>query len=94
MALDWVEYLEPHARRMYAPASDNGIGAAHLLLKRRDEMPNQFTQRDIYRRCWAGLDVESVKGAIEVLVEYGHLIEFLSDTGGRPTAVYVWRPAP
>lgn len=93
MALDWCEYLEPHARRMYAPATDNGIGAAHLLLKRRDELPEQFTQRDVYRKCWAGLDVDSVKGAVDVLVEYGHLFEFTTDTGGRPSAIYAWRPA-
>lgn len=92
-ALDWCEFLEPHARRMYAPATDNGVSAAHLLLHRRDELPDQFTQRDVYRRNWTGLDRDSVQGATDVLVEYGHLIEFLPDTGGRPTAVYAWRPA-
>lgn len=92
LALDWCEFLEPHARRMYAPASDNGIGAAHLLVKHRGDLPEQFTARDVYRRCWAGLDRESAEAAIEVLIEHGQLSEFTADTGGRPTAVYVWRP--
>jgi hypothetical protein len=90
-ALDWCEYLEPHARRIYAPATDNGISAAHLLAKRRGDLPAQFTARDIYRKGWSGLDRDSVEGALEVLVEYGHLAEFDLDTGGRPTSTYVWR---
>lgn len=90
-ALDWCEFLEAHARRIYAPACDNGLSAAHLLVKRRQELPGQFTTRDVYRRGWAGLDREAVEGAVEVLVEHGHLAEQLIDTGGRPTAIYTWR---
>lgn len=90
-ALDWCEYLEPHARRIYAPATDNGISAAHLLVKRRGDLPAQFTARDVYRKGWSGLDRDSTEAALEVLGEYGHLVEFDLDTGGRPTSTYVWR---
>ena len=93
-ALDWCEYLEPHARRMYSAATDNGLTAAHLLLRKRKDLPESFTAREIYRRCWAGLDRESVEDGLEVLTDYGHVAEVITDTGGRPTAVYTWRSLP
>lgn len=91
MALDWIEFLEPHARRMYAPATDSGITAAHLLVRRRGELPPRFTARDVYRKSWTGLGRKPVEEALRVLVEYGHLAEYDVDTGGRPSTEYVWR---
>lgn len=93
-ALDWCDFLEPHARRIYAPATDNGLSAAHLLTRKRAELPGEFTARDVYRRHWSGLDRESVEAALELLVEHGHLIEHNTDTGGRPTAAFEWRACP
>lgn len=91
-ALDWITYLESHARRIYAPLGDGGVMAAHLLLRKRKDLPDCFAARDVYRRCWAGLDAESVKEAIELLIEYGHLQPLPSEPGiGRPTATYRWR---
>lgn len=90
-ALDWCGYLESHARRIYAPLADGGIGAAHLLLKRRSDLPDPFTARDVYNRDWSGLDREAVERAIEALIEYGHLAELPPEQGnGRPTARYRW----
>jgi hypothetical protein len=90
-ALDWIEFLEAHARRIYAPASDNGLSAAHLLLKRRDALDADFTARDVYRRGWAGLGKDEVEGALDVLVEHGHLLQATVETGGRPTSIYRWQ---
>ncbi len=96
-ALDWLEYLEPHARRVYAPADGGGVAAAHLLLRRRADLirvhHGEFTTRDVYRKGWAGLDRDTVEAAVEVLVEYGHVREEIAETGGRPTTTYVWRRA-
>lgn len=94
MALDWIEFLEPHARRMYAPAIDSGITAAHLLVRRRGELPPRFTARDVYRKSWSGLSRKPVEKALRTLVEYGHLAEFDVDTGGRPSTEYSWRTEP
>jgi len=90
-ALDWIPYLEGHARRIYAPATDNGIGAAYLLNAKRKELGSRFTARDVYRKGWAGLDRDSTEAAIDVLLEYGHLDEHMAETGGRPLAQFVWR---
>lgn len=95
-ALNFCEYLEGHARRMYAPATDSGLTGAHLMLKRRADIGDTFTARDIYRRGWSGLaDAEAVQDALDVLVEHGHLYAVPSPdaTGGRPTVTYAWRAA-
>lgn len=93
-ALGWCEYLEGHARRIYAPASDNGLSAAHLLLKKRPSLPDGFTARDVYRKGWAGLtDAEVVAGGLDTLAEYRHVHETSvpsRDAGGRPTVEYRW----
>jgi len=93
-ALDWCGYLEGHARRMYAPAIDGGLSAAHVLLRKRKELADGFTARDVYRKGWGGLATpEAVADALAVLAEYRHLRECRTDTGGRPTISYAWRGA-
>lgn len=96
-ALDWCDYLEGHARRIYAPAMDNGLSAAHLILKRHRELGDAFTLRDLQRRCWAGLsDRDTIAEGLELLVEHRHLVERVepaSPNGGRPSVVYAWRAA-
>jgi hypothetical protein len=97
-AIDWCVYLEAHARRIYAPAADDGLAGAHLILKRRGDLPERFTAREVYRRGWAGLgDSEAAGAALDMLVEYGHLETIdvpVGESGGRPSVVYAWRRAP
>ncbi len=92
-ALAWLEFLEPHARRLYA-GIDSACAAAHALLRKRQNLPDQFTARDVYRRGWSGLDREAVEAGLALLVDHGHLAEICTETGGRPTVDYRWRPAP
>lgn len=90
-ALGWCEHLEGHARRVYAPATDNGLTAAHLLLRKRDSLPDGFTTRDVYRKCWAGLDDPgTVAEALNVLTDHRQVIEVSEMTGGRPSVAYRW----
>lgn len=90
-ALDWCGYLEAHARRIYAPAMDGGLSAAHALLRRRSELGESFTARDVYRRGWSGLtDADTVAEALDVLAEYRHLAASTVETGGRPSLAYAW----
>lgn len=93
-ALAWLEFLEPHARRLYSEATAPGVAAAHLLIAKRSELPEVFTARDVYRRCWAGLDRHAVEDAAELLIDYGHLTAVVEETGGRPTITYRWRATP
>lgn len=92
-ALDWLEFLEAHARRIYSPATDNGIAAAHLIAGKREQLPDGFSCRDLYRKGWSGLDrAEAAQSGLNVLVEYGHLGEYEEETATRPVTRYVWRP--
>ena len=90
-ALGWCDYLEGHARRVYAPAIDNGLTAAHALLRKRRDLGESFTARDVYRRGWSGLtEPGAVAEGLNVLCEYRHLAESETETGGRPSVLYTW----
>lgn len=89
-ALAWLEYLEPHARRIYHAADAPQADTARLLLARlrRGEVGSPFKPRDIYRKCWHGLaSAQGVRAAIDLLADYGYLKESPHDQAGigRPT---------
>lgn len=90
-ALALGEYFESHARRLHASGQRASVKAARLILDkaRRGDLPEPFTQRDVYRPQWAGLtDREAVADAVDLLAAHGWLTETTIETGGRPTAVY------
>ncbi|MBS3022814.1 DUF3987 domain-containing protein [Acidiphilium multivorum] len=87
-AIRWTEYLESHARRLYAQILDPGMVAALLLAGRLPELPETFTARDVYRRGWAGLDRAATERALEVLADFHHVAVKTETTGGRPSAIY------
>ena len=93
-ALGWGDYLRGHANRLYSAATQGSIDAARLILKRKDKLPNPLKAREIQRKGWTGLSSpEEVSSALEVLVDYGHLMELSVEsgvTGGRPTKAYRW----
>lgn len=89
-ALAWIDYLTPHAERVYHAVSHPETGAAELLLARlRDgKLPSTFKPWEICRAGWHGLtDREAVKKACRLLFEHRWLIEIETParTGaGRP----------
>ena len=75
-AVQWCEYLETHARRIYGLVNDIGIQAATRLASKIQEgvLRDGFTARDVYRKEWGLLDTkELVELAIEELVFAGWL---------------------
>ena len=92
-AIAFSEYLESHARRIYSYATRPDIDAAKTLLKRlaSGKLPDVFKARDLSQKGWAGLESPSkAQSAIDLLVEYHHLIVEEIPTGGRPTTFYHW----
>jgi putative DNA primase/helicase len=94
LACDWCQFLEQHARRVYQSALDGDAETAQRLAERiKQTLPNPFTPRDVYRKCWAGLDTpELVEKAISILESRNWLkaIEAPSgERGGRPS-IKVW----
>lgn len=99
-ALAWIDYLTPHARRVYHAVEHPETGAAELILARlrRGELPPKFKAWEISRKGWHGLtDREAVKKACRLLLEHDWLIE-LDTVGGQgvgrpPDPVYAVSPA-
>jgi putative DNA primase/helicase len=95
-AIAWAAYLESHARRVYAIATNSASIAAKALAKRitKGELRDGFALRDVYRKHWAGLsDRQAVTHAVDLLVDLGWLREVVEETGGKPKVTYRINPA-
>ena len=93
-ALRWAKYLEGHAMRIYGAAVAPEIAGAVSLADhiRRGDGDTLFVARDIYRRGWTALDVETTPKAIQILIDYHWLRGKRLDTGGRPTYMFEINP--
>lgn len=98
-ACDWCEYLETHARRVYAsqvrPEHYAAIVLSRRLAKGWKHEPGTFTVRDVYRNGWEYLDdPETVRKALLVLQEYGWVAEERAPEKGpgRPSETYLINP--
>jgi putative DNA primase/helicase len=95
-AIAWAEYLETHARRIYAPAISPDMDAARALAKRieANDVGAAFALRDIYRQGWSGLSTrDEVAAAVGVLADYDWLRSFEETTPGRTRTLYRVNPA-
>jgi hypothetical protein len=87
-AAAWCEYLETHARRLYASAENPAMEAARVLLERirKGDVSDGDSTRSVYRRHWAKLSKpEEVNSACGVLEEFGWLRIEVAKTSGRST---------
>jgi putative DNA primase/helicase len=90
-----VDYLDAHARRMYAVELEPGRAAAYTLAQRiiAGALPDGITVRDICERDWRGLSTRSaVDVGLAVLAERGWLRVETAQTGGRPMTVVRLHP--
>ena len=96
-ACAWCEYLESHAKRIYAAHSaslDHGVIALAGKIK-AGELADTFTLRDVYRPGWRRLDTQGkAKAAADELIEMGWLrgTTETSPMGGRPKTTYQTSP--
>ena len=96
-ACAWVEYLESHARRMYAPALSPATSSAYALADRlqKSELHNGFTLREVYNNGWYALsEMEEALGAVELLEDLGWLepVKEKKKGPGRPKTRYLVNP--
>jgi hypothetical protein len=95
MAIRWADYLEAHARRVYAAAAVAPVDTAKLIWKRIESNTIKcgFTARDIYTRGWSQLkDKAEVERGLGALV-HGHWLAMCpEETGGRPIVRYYINP--
>ena len=92
-AVAWAEYLETHARRLYAQALAPDVVAAIELDRHLPDLPDPFKARDVYRRHWRHLDREGTQAALEVLEDYGRVTAECTTGVGRPTKNYRVHPS-
>jgi len=96
LAADWCEYLEVHARKVYAAELGTDITAAHALAAkiREGALHDGMTVRDVYRSGWSSLRAsEVVFGGLAVLQQHGWLALEVVDGNGRPSQVIRINPA-
>jgi len=91
----WAEYVESHARRVYAPALSPAAAAARRLADRilKRDLEQEFSLRDVQRKQWSGLQEheEIVQGlALLAALEWVHVSK--EPTGGRPTTRCIVNP--
>jgi hypothetical protein len=90
LAASWVDYLELHARKIYAGSLNPDLQAAHLLMQKiqQEKIKDGMSIRDIYRNHWAGLDnKERVMQGLLLLADHGHLrLEIVKSEEGRPAS--------
>jgi hypothetical protein len=94
-ACGWCDYLESHARRIYADATNNPLKTAKLILNKikSGKLSNGFNQREINRKGWSGLaDITEIKEGIETLIDCSYLLECVIETSGRPAVTYWVNP--
>lgn len=92
-AVQWCQYLESHAFRLFSGAISREAINAQLIFDRRERLPKEFTARDIHQKRWTGLaEAEAVKEALDLLIEHHYIAERQIDTRGRPSVVHVWNP--
>lgn len=95
LAASWVEYLDAHARRIYAVELDPNRRAAHALANRikRGDITDGMTVRDIYRRQWSELrDSETARAALAELGRLAWVQIRTIKTTGRDTEVVRLHP--
>jgi Protein of unknown function (DUF3987) len=95
-AIAWAEYLESHARRIYAPAISPDMDAARVLSKRirQGQVTDGFSMRDVYNAGWSGLSTrDNVAAAVAVLVDHDWIRAVEEPTPGRTRTIYRINPS-
>jgi len=94
-AAAWSELLMEHARKSYGLLVDAGLYGAVMLSKKimAGAMQSGFSARDVHVKGWSGLtEIETVKAAIDVLVNEGWLRSVTIHTGGRKKDAFEVNP--
>lgn len=96
-AAAWCDYLEGHARRIYAMVEAAKVSTAKMLGRRIAEgkLADGFTARDVQRKGWGGIKTSAdAEVALGILEEHGWVIghETEDKRSGRPTTHYYLNP--
>ncbi len=88
-AAAWCEFLEQHAKKIYAAELNREVAAAHAIAERiaRGDIEDGTPVRDIYRPQWSGLtSLDVVLAGLRVLEDHDWIRFEEAETEGRPSA--------
>ena len=94
-AAAWSELLMDHARKAYGLLMDAGLSGAVALSKKiqAGAVQSGFSARDVHVKGWSGLtEIETVKAAIDALINEGWLRHAVVQTGGRKKEAFEINP--
>ena len=94
-ATTFSDYLESHARRIYASGTEFEVAAAKAILARirRGDLQDGFTPTDIHGRGWSGLEnADQIRAGLDLLVGHDWIADEIVKTLGRPKTVYRINP--
>ncbi|MFI5342770.1 MAG: DUF3987 domain-containing protein [Chlamydiales bacterium] len=96
IAIQWINYFESHALRIYGSSINAIPKAAKELLEhiKKGDLIQPFTIRDVYHKHhWSGMATPNeVEEVLEFLTEKGYLGLAVVQTNGRPSRKYWWHP--
>lgn len=96
LAIEWCDYLEAHAQKVYGLLGQTKLDSANALIAKikGGRVKDGETIRSIYRHHWTQLDTpKKVESAIALLSEHGWVqTELNKATGGAPTEVIRFHP--
>lgn len=92
MAVEWCEFLEAHARKVYAIIEKQEVRVAHSIKRRiqQGDISDAMKIRDIAQKCWSqiGSDVDAIREAIHLLESFGYCkLETIKPQVGRPSEI-------
>ena len=76
-AIEFIKYLESHARRAYASSTEGETTAAQAILAkiRSGDLQDGFTARDVHQRNWSSLsDRNAVQNGLDLLCDLDWLM--------------------
>ncbi|GGR48766.1 hypothetical protein GCM10008959_07390 [Deinococcus seoulensis] len=94
LALNWVDFLELHARKVYAHDLGTAFTPAHALAEKIEggAVREGDRLRDLRRKGWAGLSDEELGMAVQALSDLGWVQVEKVKTPGRPLEVLRLHP--
>ncbi len=94
LALNWAEYLELHARKVYALELGTSYAPAHELAGKikGGAVKDGDRLRDLRRKEWSGLKDDALGLGIDALTRLGWVQVEEVETGGRPSEVLRLHP--